>query len=92
MSFKKKVAVVVRERQEEGLRMAIGITLLDDQIDVYLLDRKVEQTKQNILNLNTMKEMDMKVFTNCKDNTDIPYLSTEEIAQKLLNYDHIIVY
>lgn len=31
----KKIAVLVRDRQEEALRMAVGATLKDDVIDVY---------------------------------------------------------
>ncbi|MEC4685599.1 MAG: hypothetical protein VST71_07700 [Nitrospirota bacterium] len=88
----KKIAVLVRDRQGEALRMAVGITLMDDIIDVYVLDRKVEETEDNDLNLETMKDMEMNVYTNCKENEDLEYLSTEEIAQKLLEYDHILPY
>ncbi len=88
----KKVAVVVRQRQSEALRMAVGLTLMDDQIDVYVLDRKVEETEQNLLNLETMKEMGMALYTNCKENADMQFLSTEEIAKNLLQYDHVIPY
>ena len=88
----KKIAVLVRDRQGEALRMAVGITLLDDVIDVYVLDRKVEETEDNTMNIEMMKDLDMKVYTNCKDNEGLEYLSTEEIAQKLLGYDHILPY
>ena len=88
----KKIAVLVRDRQGEALRMAVGITLLDDVIDVYVLDRKVEETEDNTLNIETMKDMEMNVYTNFKENEGLEYLSTEEIAQKLLEYDHILPY
>ncbi|GBE02034.1 hypothetical protein BMS3Abin08_01472 [bacterium BMS3Abin08] len=88
----KKITVLVRDRQGEALRMAVGITLLDDVIDVYVLDRKVEETEDNTMNIEMMKDLDMKVYTNCKDNEGLEYLSTEEIAQKLLGYDHILPY
>ncbi|VAX28385.1 hypothetical protein MNBD_NITROSPIRAE02-1419 [hydrothermal vent metagenome] len=88
----KKIAVLVRDRQGEALRMAVGITLMDDIIDVYVLDRKVEETEDNDLNLETMKDMEMNVYTNCKENEELEYLSTEEIAEKLLGYDHILPY
>ena len=88
----KKITVLVRDRQGEALRMAVGITLLDDVIDVYVLDRKVEETEDNDLNLETMKDMEMNVYTNCKENEELEYLSTEEIAEKLLGYDHILPY
>jgi len=88
----KKIAVLVRDRQGEALRMAVGITLMDDVIDVYVLDRKVEETENNTMNIETMKDMEMNVYTNCKENEDLEYLSTEEIARKLLEYDHILPY
>ena len=88
----KKITVLVRDRQGEALRMAVGITLLDDVIDVYVLDRKVEETEDNTMNIEMMKDLDMKVYTDCKDNEGLEYLSTEEIAQKLLGYDHILPY
>jgi len=88
----KKIAVLVRDRQGEALRMSIGLILMDDTIDVYVLDRKVEETEGNTLNIETMKDLDMKLYTNCKDNEGMEYLSTEEIAQKLPEYDHILPY
>jgi hypothetical protein len=88
----KKIAVLVRDRQGEALRMSVGITLMDDTIDVYVLDRKVESNDDNDLNLETIKDMDMKLATNARENSGMDYISTEELAQKLLRYDHIIPY
>ncbi len=88
----KKIAVLVRDRQGEALRMAVGITLMDDTIDVYVLDRKVESNPDNDLNLETIKDMDMKLASTTKDNAGMDFISTEELAQKLLEYDHIIPY
>ncbi len=58
----KKIAVIVRDRQGEAMRMGLGIILLDDVIDVYVLDKKLEETEDNTLNLETMKDMDMNVY------------------------------
>jgi hypothetical protein len=88
----KKIAVLVRDRQGEALRMSVGITLMDDTIDVYVLDRKVEKNDENDLNLETIKDMGMKLATNAKENADMDYLSTEDLAKKLLEYDHIVPY
>ena len=88
----KKIAVLVRDRQGEAMRMALGIILLDDEIDVYVLDKKLEETEDNALNFETMNDMDMNVYTNFKENSDMKYLSTEEIAKKLTEYDHILPY
>ena len=62
----KKVAVLVRDRQGEALRMAVGIILLDDMIDVYVLDRKVAEEGSNELYLETIVDMEMNAFSNCK--------------------------
>ena len=88
----KKIAVLVRDRQGEALRMSVGVTLMDDTIDVYVLDRKVEKNDDNDLNLETIKDMDMKIATNTKLNEGMDYISTEDLAKKLLGYDHIIAY
>ncbi len=88
----KKIAVLVRDRQGEALRMSVGVTLMDDTIDVYVLDRKVESNADNDLNLETIKDMDMKLATNTKENAGMNYISNEELAKKLLEYDHIIPY
>lgn len=88
----KKIAVLVRDRQSEALRMSVGLILLDDTIDVYILDKKVESNAENDLNLETMGDLGMNLFTNFKGNEGMEYLSTEEIAQKLLQYDTILPY
>jgi hypothetical protein len=88
----KKIAILVRDRQGEGLRMGVGMMLADDLVTVFVLDRKVEDTENNMMNLETMNDMDIKTYTNFKGNENIEYLSTEEIAQKLLELDNILPY
>jgi hypothetical protein len=88
----KKIAVLVRDRQGEALRMSVGITLMDDTIDVYVLDRKVEKNDDNDLNIETIKDLGMKLATTTKENAGMDYIATEELAQKLLEYDHIVPY
>ena len=88
----KKIAVVVRDRQDEAVRMSIGLTLMDDEVDVFLLNRKLERTKDNELNIETMGEMDIDIYSNIEDSSDSTYLSTEAMAKNLLKYDHILPY
>lgn len=88
----KKIAVLIRDRQDDGLRMGVGLTLADDAIDVYVLDRKVERNEDNDLNLETMKDLGVNVYTNYKGNAELEYLSTGEIAKKLPEYDNVIPY
>lgn len=88
----KKIAVLVRDRQEEALRMSIGIILLDDTVDVYLLDQPLAATEKNALYLETLRDLEMTVFTNCPDQPDVPCLSPPELAERLATYDHVIPY
>ena len=88
----KKVAVLVRDRQSEALRMSLGLTLVDDIIDVYVLDGKSAGTEQDQLNLELMKELGMKIYSNDQGNEEVEYLSTGDIAHKLLEYDHVLPY
>ncbi len=88
----KTIAVLVRDRPGEALRMALGLTLVDDIIDVYMLNGKSAGTEQDQLNLELMEEMEMNIYSNHKGNKGMRYLSTEQIAHKLLAYDHVLPY
>ena len=90
--MQKKIAVLVRERQSEALRMSLGLILRDDVVDVYVLDRKLQQTEESTLHLETMREMEMKLYTNYRGNADMEYLTTAEIARRLPQYDNILPY
>jgi len=65
---------------------------MDDIIDVYVLDRQVEDSEMNALNLETIEMMDMKMYTNFKGNGNMTLLTNDDIADRLLGYDHIIPY
>jgi len=90
--MKKKIAVVLRDRQEEGLRMAIGLTLMNDKVDVFVLDRKLEETEKNITNIEMAGAVNIDMYSNCSENNGMKHLSTEEIAITLLEYDHVLPY
>ncbi|MBI4825469.1 MAG: hypothetical protein HY807_03480 [Nitrospirae bacterium] len=87
----KKIAIIVKDRVDEALRMGVGATLADDQIHVFIMDKKVEMNPDNELNLETMQDLDVKIFTNNPEN---PYeqKSTEEIAKMLVDYDIVVPY
>ena len=90
--MQKKIAVLARERQSEALRMSLGLILVDDLVDVYVLDKKLQATEETALHVETMKEMDMRIYTNCRENEGMKYLSTQEIVLSLPQYDHILAY
>ena len=88
----KKIAVVVRDRQEEALRMSIGLTLMDDSVDIFCINRKLTNDKSAALHINTIEELELNVFSNVKDDDKTSYLPTQELADRLLTYDHILPY
>ncbi|MGW8271773.1 MAG: hypothetical protein ACWGN7_00135 [Thermodesulfovibrionales bacterium] len=90
--MQKKIAVLVRDRQGEALRVSVGITIMDDMIDVYVLDRRLAENEENAMNLEALKDLGMRVYTNVKDNAGIEYVPTEEIASRLLEYDTVLPY
>lgn len=87
----KKIAVIVRDRQDEALRMAVGLTLADDEVNVFIMDKKLQSNEANDLNIETLGDMDAKVFSNNPEN-NFEQMTTEEIARALTKYDVIIPY
>lgn len=91
MSLGKKIAVIVRDRQAEALRMAVGLTILND-VDIYILDKKLEESDEISLNLEMIREIGLGFYTNTYINEGIEYISTEALAKRLLQYDNILPY
>ena len=89
---KKKIAVLVRDRQSEALRMAVGLILLDDQIDVYVLDRPLPMDDDVQLYVETLHDLEMNGYTNFAGNSELEFLATEEIARRLPDYDQVLPY
>ena len=88
----KKIAVLVRERQDEALRVAVGLTLNHDLVEVYVLDRKVAATPGNAASIEVLRELEMRIGTNCADNEDLELLSNAELAQSIVACDVILPY
>lgn len=87
-----KIAVLVRDRQGEALRMALGLILMDDIVNVFLLDRKFELSETDSANKELMEEMDIAFFSNHEGNQGTEYVSTQDMARRLTGYDHVICY
>lgn len=88
---KKKIAVLVRDRKHEALRMAVGLTLADDEVNVFIMDDKLEPDEAIALNLETLTDLDCKIFSNNPENK-YEQMTTEEIANALSGYDVVIPY
>lgn len=92
MADPKKIAVVVRDRQAEALRVAGGLTLADDTIEVFILDRKLDKTAPEIAQpLELVTDLDLKMYSNNPEN-GYTTLGIEEMAEKLLEYDIVVPY
>ncbi|MEJ2697554.1 MAG: hypothetical protein P8013_13025 [Candidatus Sulfobium sp.] len=72
--------------------MSLGMTLLEDTVDVFVLDRPVEDSQENIMNMGTMKEMGIKLYTNLEGSSGLEFIPTRDIANLLPVYDHVLPY
>jgi hypothetical protein len=88
----KRLAVLVRERQAEALRVAVGLTLHHDRVEVFVLDRQIERSPGNLANLEALGELEMPVATNCAAETGIEVLSNAELARRIAACDVILPY
>jgi hypothetical protein len=92
MSDTKKIAVIVRDRPAEALRVAGGLTLADDTIDVIVLDVKLDKTNPEIATpLELVTELDLKLYSNNPEN-GYATMTLEELSKKLLEYDVVVPY
>jgi len=88
----RKIAVLVRDRQSEALRMALGLTLMDDVVNVFLLGKTFDLSEADSANKELMEEMDIAFFSDDKGNAGTQYVATDELARCLTEYDHVIPY
>ncbi len=92
MADKKRIAVIVRERAGEALRMASGLTLADDTIDVFILDRKLDKTSPELAELiELITDINLKVYSNNPENS-YNTITIDEMAKMLLSYDIVAPY
>ena len=92
MGDPKRIAVIVRDRQGEALRVSGGLTLADDTIEVFVLDGKLDKKNPEIAQpLELVADLDLKVYSNNAENGFMP-ISLEDMARKLLEYDFVVPY
>ena len=93
MGDKKRIAVIARNRPEEALRIGGGITLADDIIDVFVLDRKLDKSNPAISDgLELIVDLnDQKVYSNNAEN-GFETVAVDAMAKKLLEYDTVLPY
>ncbi len=88
----KKIAVLVRDKQAEAIRMSVGLTLADDEVNVFVMDNKLNMEDEGVaFNVETLGDLDVKIFTNNPENK-FEQMSTEDIAKALVKYDSVVSY
>jgi hypothetical protein len=88
----KKLAILIQDRESEALRMALGLTLMDDSVNVFLLGRKFDLSETDKANMEFMQEMDIPFFSDHEGNEDTEFVAPEDLARRLTEYDHVIPY
>ena len=87
----KKVAVIVSDDQHGGLRMGVGLTLADNAVTVFLMDKPLESADDIDLNVETLGDLDAKLYSNVPGSKG-EFMNTEEIARALTDFDAVIQY
>ena len=92
MGVAKRIAMIVRDRQGEALRVSGGMTLADDTVDVFVLDSKLDVSDPEVTRpLELVNELELKIYSNVSQN-GAEMISLEEMAKKLLEYDLVVPY
>lgn len=87
----KRVAVIVRDRQQEALRMSVGLCLADNKVTVFMLDNRLERDEANTLAVETLGALGAEIVSTLPDN-GFEQVSVKEMAGALASFDSIIPY
>jgi len=89
---KKKIAVMVRDRQGEALRMSLGLVLADDEVTVINVGSPIERNDDNNLSIESLEMMDCILFSVNEVDEGFQSITMQDIPAKLLDYDHVVPY
>lgn len=92
MSDAKKIAVIVQDRPDEALRMALGLTLEGDEISVINVGGVIPENEGNEMNIMALGEFDAKLMSVNEADGDFETVTMQEIPAKLVEYDHVLPY
>ena len=88
----KKIAVLVRDRQGEALRMALGLTLADDAITVFNIGAPIEVNDANELSVESLEMMECELFSVNEVDANFQSITMQLLPEKLLEFTHVIPY
>ena len=84
------IAVVARDKQGDALRMSIGLTVLNDSLDIFLTEKfKKEEITET--QLEVIRDLNLKIYSTVS-GSQFEYISPEALADKLLEYEKILPY
>jgi hypothetical protein len=87
-----KIAVIVRDRQAEALRVACGLMLGGDVVEIFILDRGLDEKDPTIaMPMEMINELELTIYSN-KPGTRFTDITLEEMAKKLLEYEFVVPY
>ncbi|MCL6093252.1 MAG: hypothetical protein M0Z32_08720 [Actinomycetota bacterium] len=92
MADSKKIAVIIRDRQDEALRMSVGLTLEGDEITVINLGDPIDHHGDNNLNVETLGDLDCGRISVNEADEGFEHMTMQNIPQKLLEFDHVVPY
>ncbi|MHB0914955.1 MAG: hypothetical protein ACYC5A_06840 [Thermoleophilia bacterium] len=92
MSDTKKIAVILHDRQDEALRMALGLTLEGDEITVINTGAPIAKNDGNDTNVMALGEFDVTLLSVNEADSDFSGITMQELPTRLLDYDHVLPY
>lgn len=92
MSDTKKIAVILHDRQDEALRMALGLTLEGDEITVINTGGPIAKNDGNDTNVMALGEFDVNLLSVNEADSDFGTITMQDLPTRLLDYDHVLPY
>ena len=92
MADARKIAVIIRDRQDEALRMAVGLTLEGDEVTVINIGDPIEHHGDNDLNVETLGDLECGRISVNEADEGFEHMTMQNIPQKLLEFDHVVPY
>jgi len=84
------IAVIARDRQAEALRMSIGLTVLNDSVDIFLTEKfKKEESAET--QLEVIRNLNLKIYSTVSGSR-FEYISPDALSDKLLEYEKVLPY
>jgi hypothetical protein len=91
----KRIAVLLAKKEgySEGLRMAAGLSLLDDKVDIYLLNHDFAEADSAAIenHLDMMRAVGIGLYSNFKKE-GFNFISGSDLGKNLLKYDYVFSY